>query len=72
MRIVKVEADVTDPVAVGLIMARVGRGTHMEMEQMRLPDGNWVLKRLSIGGKAKILLLDNKTLDETVIYNDYH
>ncbi len=72
MRIVKIEADLTDAVPIGLIMARVGRGTHMEMEQMRLADGTWVLKRLAIGGKAKILLVDNKVLDETVVYSDYH
>ena len=71
LRVVKIEAEITDAVPIGLIMARVGKGTQMAMEQMRLSDGTWVLKKLSIEGKAKILLVDNKVLDETVVYSNY-
>jgi hypothetical protein len=71
LQIVKLEADTLDPVSIGWVLARIARGTHMELEQMRLDDGNWVLKQLSIDGHAKVLLVDKKQLDETVIYSDY-
>ena len=71
LQIVKLEADTLDPVSIGWVLARIGRGTHMELEQMRLDDGTWVLKKLSIDGKAKIMVVDNKQLDETVTYSDY-
>jgi len=71
LQIVKLEADTLDPVSIGWVLARIARGTHMELEQMRLDDGIWVLKRLSIEGRAKVLLVDNKQLDETVVYSDY-
>jgi hypothetical protein len=71
LQLVKVEAETLDPVSIGFVLARIGRGTHMELEQVRLDDGSWVLKKLSIEGRAKVLLVDNKQLDETVIYSDY-
>lgn len=71
LQIVKLEADTLDPVSIGWVLARIGRGTHMELEQMKLDGGNWALKKLSIEGRARVLLVDNKQLDETVIYSDY-
>jgi hypothetical protein len=71
LQIVKLEADTLNPVSIGWVRARIGRGTHMELEQMRLDDGSWVLKKLGIEGRAKVLLVDNKQLDETVIYSEY-
>ena len=67
LQIVKLEAETLDPVSIGWVLARIGRGTHMELEQTRLEDGSWVLKKLSIEGRAKVLLVDKKQLDETVI-----
>jgi hypothetical protein len=72
LQIVKLEAETLDPVSIGWVLARIGRGTHMELEQMRLDDGNWVLKKLSIEGRAKVMLVDNKQLDETVVYSEYN
>ncbi len=71
LQIVKLEADTLDPVSIGWVLAKIARGTHMELEQMRLDDGTWVLKKLSIEGRARILVVDNKQLDETVTYSDY-
>jgi hypothetical protein len=70
-RIVKLDADSTDSISIGWILERVAKGTHMELEQMRLPDGNWVLKTVSIGGSARIMVVDNKQLDETLTYSGY-
>jgi hypothetical protein len=71
LQIVKLEAETLDPVSIGWVLARIGRGTHMELEQMRLDNGDWVLKKLSIEGRARVLVVDNKQLDETVVYSDY-
>jgi hypothetical protein len=70
-QLIKVEADTLDPVSIGWVLARIGRGTRMELEQMRLNDGTWVLKKLSIDGKAKVMVVDSKQLDETVTYSEY-
>jgi hypothetical protein len=58
LQIVKVEAETLDPVSIGWVLARIGRGTHMELEQMRLDDGDWVLKKLSIEGRARVLVVE--------------
>ena len=71
LQIVKLEAETLDPVSIGWVLARIARGTHMELEQMRLDNGDWVLKKLSIEGRARVMVVDNKQLDETVIYRDY-
>jgi hypothetical protein len=71
LQIVKLDAETLDPVSIGWVLAKIGRGTQMQLEQVRLDDGNWVLKKLAIDGRAKIMLVDNKQLDETVIYSDY-
>jgi hypothetical protein len=71
LRIVKVEAEVMDPVSIGWILAQVGTGTHMELEQMLLDDGTWVVKKLSIEGRAKILHMHNKQLDESWTDSQY-
>jgi hypothetical protein len=72
LQIVKLEADALDPISIGWDLGVIAKGTHMELEQMRLPDHNWVLKSLSIDGRAsKIPRVDNHQLDETVTYSDY-
>jgi hypothetical protein len=71
LQIVKLEAETLDPVSIGWVLARIGRGTQMALEQMRLDNGDWVLRKLSIEGRAKIMVVDNRQLDETVIYTDY-
>jgi hypothetical protein len=71
LRIIKAEADVVDTAPVGWIVARIAKGSRVVFEQMRLPDGTWVLKTLGVDGHAKILLVDNKKWNETVTYSDY-
>jgi hypothetical protein len=72
LQIVKLEADALDPISIGWDLGLIAKGTHMELEQMRLPDNSWVLKSLSIDGRAaRIPVVDNHQLDETVTYSDY-
>jgi hypothetical protein len=71
LRMAKADATVTDTISIGLIMARIGRGGHFDLEQTRLPCGLWVPKRIDINGTAKIMLVDKKNLDERITFGDY-
>ena len=71
LRMAKAEATVTDTVSIGLIMARIGRGGHFELEQTRMPGGIWVPKDIDVCGTATILLIDKKNLDEKITFSDY-
>ena len=43
-RLIKVDAVTTDNVSFGWFLARVGPGTRITFEQMKLPDDVWVLR----------------------------
>jgi hypothetical protein len=54
---VKVDGQVTQPFSMGLFLARVLRGSHITMEQMRVGDGIWVPKRIEVRASTKILFI---------------
>ena len=68
---VKVDAKVIEPVAFGLILARVQPGTHVIFEQVRVADGSWMPRRVDVKADAKILFVKNYQLEEIITYSDY-
>jgi hypothetical protein len=70
-RIVKLEAETLDHVSIEWFLARIAKGTRMGLDQMRLENGDWVLKTLWIEGRARVMVVDNRQLDETATYSDY-
>ena len=68
---VKVDGEVTQSFSVGLLVARVQRGSHIIMEQTCVGDAVWVPKRLEMRASATILLLKSLDLERILTYSDY-
>jgi hypothetical protein len=68
---VKVDGEVTQPVSIGLFLARVLRGSHITMEQTRLDDGIWMPARIEIRASAKILFVKSYDINRILAYSDY-
>jgi len=68
---VKVDGEVTQSFSIGLLVARVQRGSHIIMEQTCVGDAVWVPKRLEMRASATILLLKSLELQRILTYTDY-
>ena len=58
-------------ISIGWVLARIGPGAHITMKQVKVDGEHWMPKEIDVNGSAKILLVKNRTLDETVSYSDY-
>jgi len=68
---VKVDGEVTQPVSLGLFLARVLRGSHITMEQTRFDDGIWMPTRIEVRASAKILFVKSYDINRILAYSDY-
>jgi len=68
---IKVDGQVTQSFSLGLILARVERGSHIIMEQTRVGESVWVPKRVEIRATARILFLKSLGIQRTLTYTDY-
>ena len=68
----KVDGQVTQSFSIGLVLARVERGSHIILEQTCVGDAVWVPKRLEVRASARILFLKSLELDRILTYSDYH
>jgi hypothetical protein len=68
---IKVDGQVTQSFSMGLILARVERGSHIIMEQTCVGDAVWVPKRIEIRATARILFLKSLDIQRTLTYTDY-
>jgi|ERR1051326_6183530 hypothetical protein len=68
---VKVDGEVIQPISMGLFIARVQRGSHIMMEQVRVDDGIWMPKRIEVRVRAKVLLVMSYDIDRILTYSDY-
>jgi hypothetical protein len=68
---VKVDGQVTQPISMGLFLARVLRGSHIVMEQTRVAEGTWLPERVEVRANAKILFVKNLVIDKILTYSDY-
>lgn len=69
---VKAQAHVIDTISIGWVMARIGPGANITFEQTRVADSLWMPKKICIAGDAKIFLVHDKDLTETVTFTGYH
>jgi len=67
----KVDGQVTQSFSMGLILARVERGSHVIMEQTCVGEAVWVPKRIEIRAAARILFLKSLDIQRTLTYTDY-
>jgi len=68
---IKVDGQVTQSFSLGLILARVERGSHITMEQTCVGDGVWMPKQIEIRATARIFLLKSLDIQRTLTYTDY-
>ena len=68
---IKVDGQVTQSFSLGLILARVERGSHIIMEQTCVGESVWVPKRIEIRATARILFLKSLDIQRTLTYTDY-
>lgn len=68
---VKVDGQVTRSFSMGIVVARVQRGSHIILEQTCIGDGIWVPKRLEVRASAKIFLLKSFDIQRILTYSDY-
>lgn len=68
---IKVDGQVTQSFSLGLILARLERGSHIIMEQTCVGEAVWVPKRIDIRATARILFLKSLDIQRTLTYTDY-
>jgi hypothetical protein len=68
---VKADAVATNTVSFGFFIARLAKGSHIVIEQTKLPDSAWVPKRVQAKASARTFLLFNHNFEEDVTYSNY-
>src|SRR5713226_2890302 len=68
---VKLDIQCIDTVSVGLFLARLHKGSSIQIEQLRVNDEVWLPKHVSLKLDARLALLKGLNIDEDVTYRDY-
>lgn len=68
---VKAEAVAMQDVSFGFFIARLSKGSHITIEQMKLPDGVWVPKLIEARASARTFVFFNHNFEEQISYSDY-
>lgn len=68
---VKIEADVLKPFSLGWVLARVGAGTHLTYEMMRVNNELWAPKEMSLKASARLMLLKKVNVEQEVTFSGY-
>jgi hypothetical protein len=69
---VKADAMATDNIYFGYFIARLSKGSHIVLEQTKLPDGTWVPKLIRAKADARTFFFFNHNFEEDITYSDYH
>ncbi len=68
---VKLDIQCVDTVSVGLFLARIHKGSNIQIEQTRVNDEVWLPQHILIKLDARIALLKGVNISEEVGYHDY-
>ena len=68
---VKADAVAMSTVSFGFFIARLYKGSHIVLEQQKLPDGDWVAKSIQARASARLLLFFSHHFEEDITYSDY-
>ena len=68
---VKLEAQCIDTVSFGWFLARIHKGSNIEIDQVQVNDEVWLPKYVSLKLDARVALLANINVEEDVTYRDY-
>lgn len=67
----KIEAQVTQPFAMGFFLARVQKGSQIRFEQIRVAPGVWLPKKIDVSADAKVMFVKNYDMNEVITYSNY-
>ena len=68
---VKADAEAVNAISFGFFIARLSKGSHIVVEQMKLPDGAWVPKAIDARASARTFIFFNHNFEEEITYSDY-
>jgi hypothetical protein len=68
---VKLDADCIDTVSFGWFLARIHKGSHIEIDQTQVNEEVWLPRHVSLKLDARVALLANVNVTEEVTYRDY-
>jgi hypothetical protein len=64
-------ANVIDTISFGWILARIGPGAHITLKQEKVDGEHWMPKEIDVNGMARIMLVKNRTVNQTISYDNY-
>jgi hypothetical protein len=67
----RAEARVKSTIGIGFVLARIGPGAKIVVEQTRVAEGVWMPQQITINGAARVLLVHNKIMNEELTYSKY-
>jgi len=68
---IKADGQVIQPFSIGMFLARVLRGSHITMEQIRVDGGIWMPEHIEIRAAAKIFFIKSLVIDRVLTYSEY-
>jgi hypothetical protein len=68
---IKLDAEATDTITYGGILARIGKGTRLLIEQTEVNDEIWLPRHVAVKVGARLMLLKKLNLDLDITYSDY-
>jgi hypothetical protein len=68
---IKVDGQVTQSFSMGLLVARVQRGSRVILEQTCVEEGVWVPKRIAVRASARVLFVKSLDIEMILTYSDY-
>jgi len=71
LQLAKMDIETLDTISLGLVVARLHKGTRITMEQTRVNDEVWLPKQVRFKLSARVALLKGYNLDGEQTYRDY-
>ena len=71
LQLAKMDIEVIDTVSLGWVLARIHKGTHVMLEQVRVNDEVWLPRHLSFKLDARIALFKGYNIDGDQTFRDY-
>jgi hypothetical protein len=68
---VKTEGEVMETLSAGLFIARLHPGTRFVLQQARVNGEIWLVRRLSVEARARVLLLSNRAVELEYTFSDF-
>jgi hypothetical protein len=68
---VKAEGEVMETLSAGLFIARLHPGTRFLLQQVRVNGEIWLVRRLSVEARARVLLLSNRAVELEYTFSDF-